>query len=380
LLKSINMAEAVAVIDIGGSSVKAGWAGDDVPSLIFPSVLATGFKKDVECVEADWRGASGEDMVSPIQRGCVRDWKKLESLLSITFDKLGVSTPGDSVSVLLTESPKASASDRVILADMLFTQFGVPSISIGNSASLSVFAAGRTSSVVVEMGAGVTSVVPVYEGLALTHASIPVEFGGQDISASLQRQFADRGVEIDMAVSRYLKEKMAFVLPTGQEPKSKEKRNFVLPDGTEVSVENNIFSDCTAAIFGGDKGNTSGGIGATTFESLMLCDESIRKDISQHIIVAGGTSMLPGLFFLVFDAWVIIAVAGLGDRLSYELNNRIHEMCDSKGRARYDCRVLPSSTARYANLLLSRSFCQLPNYVQRTRVHSPAKGCGVDWR
>jgi actin-related protein len=34
------MAESVAVIDLGSSSVKAGWAGDDVPSLIFPSVQA----------------------------------------------------------------------------------------------------------------------------------------------------------------------------------------------------------------------------------------------------------------------------------------------------------------------------------------------------
>jgi actin-related protein len=308
-LDSISMAESVAVIDLGSSSVKAGWAGDDVPSLIFPSVLATGFKKDVECVEPDGRlmggggsGGSNEDLISPIQRGVVRDWKKLESLLTITFDKLGVS-PGDSVSVLLAESPKASPADRVILADMLFTQFGVPSISIGNSASLSVFAAGRTSGVVVEMGAGVTSVVPVYEGLALTHASIPIDYGGQDISAALLRQFADRGVEIDMSVSRYLKEKMAFVLPTGQEPRTKDKRSFVLPDGTEVTVENNIFSDCTTPIFGTSdgKGNTinttsanAQGVGGTAFESLMLCDESIRKDIAQHIILAGGTSMLPG--------------------------------------------------------------------------------------
>ena len=288
------MSESVAVLDIGSSSVKAGWAGDDVPSLIFPSVLSNSFKKDIESVEADVRGSAAlaDEFISPIQRGIVKDWKKMESLLQITFDKLGVS-PGDSVSVLVAESPRTTPGDRMILADLLFEKFAVPSISIGNSASLSVFAAGRTSGVVVEMGAGLTSVVPVYEGLALTHASIPTEYGGQDISAALLRLFADKGVSMDMSVARYLKERMSFLLPTAQEPRSREKKTFVLPDGNEVTVDNSIFSDCTTSMFANERSN-NGGVGATTFEALMLCDESIRKDISQHIILAGGTSMLPG--------------------------------------------------------------------------------------
>eukprot|EP01042_Synura_sphagnicola_P000665 gene665-737_t len=46
---------------------------------------------------------------------------------------------------------------------------------VGNTAPLSLFASGRTTGVVVECGAGLTSTVPVFEGLALTHASITTE-------------------------------------------------------------------------------------------------------------------------------------------------------------------------------------------------------------
>ena len=98
-----------------------------------------------------------------------------------------------------------------------------------------------------------------------------------------------------MSVARYLKERMSYVLPTSQDPKSREKKTFVLPDGNEVTVDNSIFSDCTASMFANERSN-NGGVGSTTFEALMLCDESIRKDISQHIILAGGTSMLPGSY------------------------------------------------------------------------------------
>jgi actin-related protein len=36
------MDEAILVVDIGSSSVKAGYSGEDVPSFVFPSTLARG--------------------------------------------------------------------------------------------------------------------------------------------------------------------------------------------------------------------------------------------------------------------------------------------------------------------------------------------------
>ena len=43
------------------------------------------------------------------------------------------------------------------------------------------------SGIAVECGAGVTTSVPVFEGLALSHAAMCVDYGGQDISANLKR-------------------------------------------------------------------------------------------------------------------------------------------------------------------------------------------------
>lgn len=334
----------VVVIDIGSASVKAGWAGDDVPSVIFPSVAAK-CPTNIESIEAtnfdDGPSSStgeysGSESIHPVQRGVIRDWEKLEILLERIFGDLGISVSEsgpslktDAVSVMIAESSRSSPADRVRLADILF-RMRVPSMSIGNSSSLSIFAAGRTTGVAVECGAGLISSVPVFEGLALSHAAIPMLYGGQDISANLRRLLGERGIHIDMTVARYLKERMAYITPTDQVSESEEMKTFGLPDGSEVTVDNKIFSECCSSLFQSTNPVNNGGLGYQVFESISLCDDSIRRDMSNNIIIAGGTSLIPGL----------------GDRLNWEVNSRLPAYLESKGMPVYDARVLPSRFAR----------------------------------
>jgi actin-related protein len=46
---SINMSdELILVIDIGSSSVKAGYSGEDIPPYVFPSTLSKGYNSTTE--------------------------------------------------------------------------------------------------------------------------------------------------------------------------------------------------------------------------------------------------------------------------------------------------------------------------------------------
>jgi actin-related protein len=228
------------------------------------------------------------------------------------MDDVGL-TSSDSTSVLITEAPNAAHIDRLKWAEMLFETYRVPSIYIANSASLSLFASGRTTGVVVECGAGITSSVPVFEGLALAHASTTIDYAGQDISSNILTSLEDRGVSIDAAYARLLKERMAFIKSTQPivHPKRPSSRavsaisssstasfedpiaHFSLPDGTDVSVDRTLFSTCTDDLFINSSFEPNGLISQVT-ETLQLCDDSLQKDLSNNIVIAGGTSMISG--------------------------------------------------------------------------------------
>jgi actin, other eukaryote len=197
--------------------------------------------------------------------------------------------------VLITELSRANVADRSKWAEMLFESFRVPSIYIANSSSLALFASGRTTGLVVECGAGVTSSVPVFEGLALAHASTSLEYGGQDISVNIRNALEDQGIQIDAGYARMLKERMAYVNIDGGNLAGAEPQlsHFSLPDGTDVSVDSSLFSECTEKLFINSDLEPAG-LSAQVHESIQLCDESLMKDLSHNIVISGGTSMIAG--------------------------------------------------------------------------------------
>ena len=344
------------VVDCGSSSTKAGWGGEDSPSYVFPTVqsdVRANYPKRTECVEeylVDFSvsakvkaqyavvNAMGEAInPHPMLRGSVKDWDQLEKFWKSLLEEVGVANHSDTTNVLLIESCKSQAIDRKEWAEIIFDAYRAPSLSIGNSSTLAMFAAGRTTGVVVDCGAGLTSCVPVFEGLALAHAVVSQDYGGLDITSTLRRLMAERyKVNMEMADARVVKERYARVrdgspLSSHSTPVvSGEKRLVNLPDGTDVMVDDRVFTDCTEQWLV-DRTSTHGGLLRQVWDSLSLCDDGIKRDLANNIIIAGGTSLLPGL----------------GDRLHNELNRLSYDDSHAKGLSSpLPVRVMPSSAYR----------------------------------
>ncbi len=88
--------------------------------------------------------------------------------------------------VLLTEAPLNPSRNRQQAAEVLFEKFQVPALFISPQATLSLYASGRTTGVVVDVGEGVAHAVPIYEGYALPHAITRMDVGGRDVTNYLQ--------------------------------------------------------------------------------------------------------------------------------------------------------------------------------------------------
>lgn len=342
--------ELVAVIDLGSSSTKGGFSAHDIPESVFPSVMST-WHKGMECMESNLdnfvaieagsilaQGSIGHHSIHPMQRGIVKDWDQMSSLWQKIIDEIGIPS-SDSTSIMFVESTRMKAADRAKWAQILFETYRSPSVCFGNSSSMCVFAAGRTTGLAVDCGAGITSVVPVYEGLALKHAAICMDYGGQDITSSLRKLLGDKhGVQISFNDARSVKESMCFVQYQSTSPGLREEKvTLTLPDGIDVDVDSRVFADCTNQYFFNDKVNPKGLISQTA-ESIKLCDDSIRRSMLHNIVIAGGTSMM----------------RGLGDRLAWDLNAKLQQ--ELKYYSNNDLKVTPNSYNREAGYTSQRKY------------------------
>ncbi len=200
----------VVVLDIGGGYVRAGWAGEDTPRCIVPAVVAhlhtqsgptmvsevTLYGNDAIAALQLSIEASGKqtlNVIRPIERGVVKDFDALELLWEYVIRvRLGVSDTS-AVAVILAVPPSIRPDAREILASRLFKSLGSPAICLCNSSTLALYSTGRTTGLVVDVGEGLTTVVPVFEGFALKHALKTLDVAGADVTQCMLHQLAKQG-------------------------------------------------------------------------------------------------------------------------------------------------------------------------------------------
>jgi actin-related protein len=330
--------EPVVVVDVGSSSIKAGYAGEDTPPYEIPSVVDVNYAPTTKLIESTSTTAQFAKSTHPVSRGSVMDWKQMEKLWSVVMDTVISSTgnPGFKPSIFVVESCASTVEDRAQWAKILFENMHMPSICFGNSACLSLFASGRTTGLVMESGAGLTTSVPVFEGQMLSHAVSTMEQGGQDVTMYIHKQLADSGIKMDFATARLLKEQMAFTKSDkNQELDGSQAVRYELPDGQEIEIAHSTLHACMESLVSETK--TTDGMSSMLSESIRLCDDSIMADLADNIILTGGNSMM----------------RGLGDRLQSDLQ---HNFTQNALTNHLGVRVVPSSDYREAGFTTQRRY------------------------
>jgi len=230
---------------------------------------------------------------------------RLESLWEHTFrNALGVEQ--EELPILIADPLPLGQStypSRTWMCEIMFEKLKVKSLAIFNTAVLSLFSTGRTRGLVVESGEGLTQAVPVFEGYAIPHAIFKMEVAGQDVTSSVQHMMeSQQGSEFagDARVMQALKEKVCTVAldyhstAKGPDTADEESKSFELPDGNIIRVNHKIRTGAPELLFGGiDKSGPS--MQKICEQAINTCDLDFRQDLVKSLVVAGGTSMLPGL-------------------------------------------------------------------------------------
>ena len=68
------------------------------------------------------------------------------------------------------------------MMQIMFDEFNVPQFYVAIQAVLSLYAAGRTTGIVLDSGDGVSHTVPIFDGYSLPHAVINIPLAGRDLT------------------------------------------------------------------------------------------------------------------------------------------------------------------------------------------------------
>ncbi|KAJ7971440.1 actin [Quillaja saponaria] len=210
------------VCDNGTGYTKIGFAGDDGPTAVFPTIvgrhripklMVSLERKDAYVGNEALQKRGILALNRPIDDlGFNERWDDMKRIWHHGFyNQLNV-VPEEHP-ILLTEPGLNPKVNREKTTEIMFETFKTPAMSVARSSVLSLYASGRTTGIVMESGDSVSCTTPIYEGFALPHAIQRLKLAGRDIDSFFMKCLTEAGLGSDICdreTLRKVKEELAY--------------------------------------------------------------------------------------------------------------------------------------------------------------------------
>ena len=310
--RDIRMLTNLIVVDLGGSSVRAGFCADSpcLPMLFFPSLMAVnpdntqekyfGFDALKEEVRKSCNIYNPLLVSHSIDKYSI-DLVALCGLLLKVFQELRVDprTCELQLSVPRTFNEKT----KLAIASLLFEEFEVEALNVGHQSTFSLLSYSTNTGVIVDIGNRI-DIVPIVQGYKVASGVSKVSTGGVQLHDQMRQSLAGRNYALNSPLDTFIIgntiERLCFISRNYSDEiddvKSAERSVYMnegckfqsITLGTErFHVPEGIFKP---ELWGLDHP----GLHVLVRKAIMECSVDVRKEVSQSIFLSGGLTLLPG--------------------------------------------------------------------------------------
>lgn len=301
---------SAVVIDMGTGTCKVGFAGQARPTYTVATIVGCQPKKPPTTGQMVLETFIGKaaltrpelTLVKPIRNGILVDWLAAEFIWRHLLEHdLGIATQDHPL--LFSDQPFSPSTNREKLVEVAFESMRSPAMYVASQSVLSVYAHGRVSGLVVDMGHGVTSTAPVFQGYHLPHATERLDLAGTHLTTFLAETLRGSGWPLgqqDLDVVDKIKHCHCYVAPDFQKaqarPEQECRRSLQLPDGRTVTLGKELFQ-CPELLFSPPEmpGLSPVGVPAMARRSLSKVPLEVRAHLAQNVLLCGGSSLFGGL-------------------------------------------------------------------------------------
>jgi len=333
------------IIDIGSKTYRMGWAGDDFPDIIAPSVYVNNTDylftsdvidglDDIYITDKDTEiHLFGHEALKYSNILKIHEFRK-ESNFNVFmkffyhhYKQLNIAEENHFKQPIIIISPFfISELEKTRLQDIFFNVFDFPSLLFLSESQGVLATLRKASGVVISMGEVNTIITTFLHGFSNVMARDTYPIAGKDLTnyllnLILSKKGSGNTIYLDKMIATEIKEKLALcVLDLEGEIKkikdglTKYNRNIDLPDGTSLEINTERFMLVEPLFNPALIHIDYMGIPEAVSKVIKFWERENWEDILGNIILAGGCSLIPGL----------------GERLKIEISKHFSEKLKDK--------------------------------------------------
>ncbi|KAJ5079666.1 actin-7-related [Anaeramoeba ignava] len=303
---------SVIVIDVGCHSTKIGFAGEDSPQEVFPTLVGRSLVTEIMVGMGQKEAYIGDEVESkrtilsirnPIERGIIKYWYDMEELWKFCYFN-GLRIIPEEHPLLLIEPPSIQKKkQREKITSIMFETFNVPAFYLANSGILSLYSSGKTTGIVLESGGGLSHCVPIYESVDLKPQTKRIDLGGDDCTDYLMKSLIEKGYSISphyqSNIFNKFKEENCYVSFDFEEESLIDEKFIMkqkeIPEKQPINIGKERFESSEILFRPSLVGNYhQKGIHEMLYESIIECEHDLQKELFKNIVLSGGSTFFSG--------------------------------------------------------------------------------------